>query len=817
MPDKPQQAGPLKFELFAGVNTATTRPGVPDEQAYWLDGFMPLAPRNLRTLYGIGEALYTATGKTIVCFYFYNIGAVPYCAVFLSDGSLIQVNTQTGATSTILASGSILNPSITQMGITQYGQQYLVAVANQTNGYWIWDGSLIYSAGSLAPIVTLTEVGAGYVSIPTVTATGGHGFGATFVASINNGVVTNVAITNPGFGYLGGDTVSLVFTGGLQAGSGASVAAILSDQVGGSGASISLIYSLSGGYYHVIGASVLAAGSGYSSLTAIALSGGNPTTNAVLSPTVVGGSLASVTSLSSGNYQFATVTPTVTDPGYYYVSSVSIISAGSEYGPNAAITASGGGAPQSQAILSPLLSGGETGSLASVTIDSGGVYGTNTVPTVVVTDSTTTAAGVVNLMPLGVQGNAAETYQGSVWVYDGPTVNFTAPGSVFNFATSAGGGSFKSADSYLKIGFVQGVSTNGFLFNIGDNSMNYISGVSTSGTPPTTTFTNNNSDPEVGTPYPAAITTLGQDILMANSTGIFVSSGGAFVKKSEPLDGIYNTVSNFAGLQLSAAKATIFGKRVWMVLAPIVDPVTGTPPQNTNAGASVGSVTLNFGSTLSQSLVGQLAYDVTNPNAITSGTTVASVSGVSNSTVTLSASVSSVVDSGDQVVFFKQKLLMWNGKWWWASLQDVPLTFISGQEIGSVYTAWGTDGTHIYPLFQNPSGFTKIAQSRLWDVNGYEFNKTVSRFWSIWQCYNTAQVNFTVDLDAVGIDGSGNQFTNTQSYPITGPTSAGFFVTPTQAVGQQGVLFGMTFVTTAYDMALISAEILPDPNYNYRG
>src|SRR5580704_2981316 len=107
MPDQQQQAqgdiAGLVFDKFAGVNTATTRPGVPDEMAYWLDGFIPLAPNNLRTLYGIGAAKYTATGgKTIVCFYFYNLGTTPYAIVFLSDGSAIQVNTSTGAATTVL-------------------------------------------------------------------------------------------------------------------------------------------------------------------------------------------------------------------------------------------------------------------------------------------------------------------------------------------------------------------------------------------------------------------------------------------------------------------------------------------------------------------------------------------------------------------------------------------------------------------------------------------------------------------------------------------------------------------------------------------
>ena len=33
------------MEAWGGVNTATLRPGIPDDQLAWCDGFMPLAPR----------------------------------------------------------------------------------------------------------------------------------------------------------------------------------------------------------------------------------------------------------------------------------------------------------------------------------------------------------------------------------------------------------------------------------------------------------------------------------------------------------------------------------------------------------------------------------------------------------------------------------------------------------------------------------------------------------------------------------------------------------------------------------------------------
>ena len=329
MPDQQQQPQPqqgdtagLVFDKFAGVNTATTRPGVPDEMAYWLDGFIPLAPNNLRTLYGIGAAKYTATGgKTIVCFYFYNLAAVPYAIVFLSDGSAIQVNTSTGAATTVLTAGTILGPSITSLGITQYGSQYLIIVSNQPSGYWVWDGTLLYNAGTLGPGMTLTNPGSAYQTVPSVTATGGNGAGATFVATIGGGVVTNVVMTNPGHGYLVGDVVTLVFTGGTLAGSGASLTAVLTHHAGGSGGVLTPVFTLSssgGGtsIYQCTGITITAPGTGYSAQIAAGFNAAPAGSYwGTIAPTGPPGVLVSQI---GGAINFADRAPDTGNPSYFY-------------------------------------------------------------------------------------------------------------------------------------------------------------------------------------------------------------------------------------------------------------------------------------------------------------------------------------------------------------------------------------------------------------------------------------------------------------------------------------------------------------------
>jgi hypothetical protein len=381
------------------------------------------------------------------------------------------------------------------------------------------------------------------------------------------------------------------------------------------------------------------------------------------------------------------------------------------------------------------------GVITGVTVASGGLYGSNTPPTVTVADAPVNASATVDLMPFGIKGTAVETYAGHVWVGDGPNINATAPGSATDFATSNGGVSFQATNSALKVGYTRLVSTNGFLFLIGDSAVDYISGVTTSGTPPTTTYSYLNADPETGTPYPASVLTFGNQLLLANSVGVHQLAGSTFTKISDDLDGsgipngLWGSVVNFGGNQLSASKATIFNKKVWMVLATVRDPISGA--------------TVN-------------------------------------------------------------KLFLWTGKFWAPSMQDVALTFIAPLEINSVLTAYGTDGTHIYPLFQIPStGFTKVVQSRLWDgPGGYMHVKAATRLFGIAYVYANSSPTFTVNID------NENSIMNA-SYVIT-PSATGYFEIPPEAVGQQGIMTGLTITTSAADMSLVSMA-LQDEIVGFRG
>jgi hypothetical protein len=728
-----------------GMNTATNRAGVDDKQCYWMDGVMPYEHRRARVMPGIGSLLYTATGiLTIVMFKAANLGSLPLLIVVLSDGSIVQVRTDTGAVTSIAPAATIPTPSQQTVQINQWGNQYVIIVSAQVNGYWVWDGISFYAAGTLGPVVTITSVGSGYKTAPTIVVSGDGGSGVVVAAQVSGGEVVSAQVVNPGSGFLANGSVTAVASGGNSAGSGGSVTASLTHLAGGTGGTIAVTwveYTPRTNLWEVQSASIVTGGSGYSSFAAVGWSAAQPgyvSVYPVIVLTITGGVITSLNIAQAGSALAENtfpVTPYVYDNGGYVVSSVHINNAGSGYSPSTQVAATGGSSPSAQATFLPDV---VSGTIASVTILSGGLYGGTIAPTLTVSDSAQNASLTVSLMPFAIQGNAVETYSGQVWVADGATYYVSAPGSVTDFATSDGGLNVTANASYLKVGFTALLNTNGFLYFIGDSSVSSVSGVQTTGTvTPTTTYTFLNVDPEVGTSWPNTVLEWGNAPFLANIWGEHVLYGSQMRKISDPLDGVYNSAAGFT-LTPSSAKAIVYNRKILCTLLPIVDPVSG----------------------LSQN-----------------------------------------------------KLLIWDGKKWWASLQDVALTYITTQEFNSNLTAWGTDGKHIYPLFQQPStAFTKTIQTKLWDNPSYMFNKASTRFFGVALYNSTLSPNLTVDIDTVNQQSG----TVTAGYTITGPAQTGYFIVPPQAVGQQGVLLGMTVQTNAADVEIVSLAI-DDKIVGYRG
>jgi hypothetical protein len=797
----------LAFEGFTGLNTNASRPGIKDSELSWCDGFMPLGDSNLRTLPGIGPGIFPAPSGTTIKFYdFGNIATTPLMIVFPSDGSIWQVNTTTLVATRMAPPATITNVARNAVGITQWGNAAIIVVAQQANGYFVLDGTLFYQAGTLAPFDAsqLTSGGSAYTSLPIYTVYGGSGSGVTLTPVLTNGSITDLIITNAGTGYLPGDIVQVGFSGGgsdttpiLQAVLATGVVQYLTLVSGGSGfptGTFALGFSGGGGSGAIgtfttsggVVQSVLLTGGGANYTGSPTVSFPISGSGAAITATESGGAVNSLTivtggsgyvpgtyplAFSGGGGTGASATYTVNPSGV--VASTTITAGGTGYtsGPTVTIPTGGGavaiaaitpGAIVSVNIIqggtnltgTPLLTvvggGGSgaaltavltSGSITGVTVTNGGT-GFTSVPAIEVQAGFNNAASaILSVMPFGISGASAETYQSRVWVANpfstnpqgaGGTVNFTAPGSYTDFATADGGGSFTSNDSFLRVAYVGLIQTNGFLYLIGDSSVNYIGGVTTSGNPPQTSFTNQNADPETGSPYPGTMDVIGSNIVFANAFGAHVSYGGRVAKISEPLDGFYSSVPNqFGGFPLSAAKAIVYGKRIWALLVPVIDQFT------------------------------ELQVN---------------------------------------------KLCMWNPdrKAWWTTQQDVALTYVNTQEIASVETAYGTDGTNVYPLFTTPSvAFQKVAQSKLWaKPGGYMHEKTANRVWLVAQYFSGLSPGITFDTDNDADQPSSVVLTPTLASP-----PVGFYVSPPTASSQVGTLLGVTLVTSAADVALISAAI----------
>ena len=385
---------------FKGMNLHDAPHAIEDQEFTWIENFVRLGNGSLRSLWDKSPSFYTPpTGKTIVYFAFYTLATDYYCALFLSDGSAVQLNMTTFATTTIGPAGTFYDAGSGYLPYCkQWGSIYLlICNRNTTNDYWEWDFALLYGAGTAAPQgVNVNSIGFSYSSTPTITAYGGSGSGMTFASTVNNGGIAEINITNPGTGYQPGDVVQLAFSGGgsdtsaileavLSSGSvgGVSITAAGSGYTsasvaftgggGGSGAAGTVIISTGS----VTSTTSLVGGSGYTTAPTITFSGGGGGSGAAATATVLAGAVTGIvitnggtgytvapTIAFSGPGTGASATAVITGAGK--ITGVSITNPGSGYtvAPTATISGTGSGAT-AQAVLAPV-------GVASVTVVNGG-------------------------------------------------------------------------------------------------------------------------------------------------------------------------------------------------------------------------------------------------------------------------------------------------------------------------------------------------------------------------------------------------------------------------------------------------------------
>lgn len=567
---------------FSGMNQkSTSRQDGKDQEAWYIENFIKTGEGCLRTLWDQGSPLYTApTGKTIIYNFFYNIGLTDYVAIFFNDGTAVQVDMSGNVTTISATANTFYNSGISAQipGCSQSGSSYLLIVNNFTvNGYWIWDGVNLYGAGSLGPLVTIVNSGAGYGSAPTVVAYGGSGTGATFVATVSGGNVTNIAITNPGSGYGPNDQVQLYISGG-GSDSEAELTAVLS-----SGTLESVVITNPGsGYTPGTYALGITGGGGTGGAGTYTVDSSDTVVSAVITTPGSGYTGTPTISFPSGGGTGATGFATL-NPGS--IGSVTVVHGGSNFTGTPTITFVGGGG--SGATATAVLT---SGVITSVTVTNKGT-GYTSVPAVVVASGfNNAAAATVSLMPFGVSGSSIETFQGRIWipfpykngsfqsqgVNNGDIFLVSAPGSVSDFAVSDGGDVFTNSDSFLRKQYVNIKQNNGYLYTLGDSSVSVISNVQTSGSPATTTFNYQNTDPQIGASWRDTVQVYSRTILFANPLGVHGLYGGSVNKVSPQMDNIFNNAVFPAagGATPSSAVANIYGTKVYLINMTIKDPFT---------------------------------------------------------------------------------------------------------------------------------------------------------------------------------------------------------------------------------------------------
>ena len=163
----------VTLNAWKGLNVQARRGSIDDEEEYWNENFFAIGPGNLRTCWGHGPAIYTApTGTQIwrIFFGFYGnqtpqFGAPPPGAMgwmFLSDGTIDEVDLNTGIVTGLRAAGPAWGPATYPQlwaSAKVWRPQFFGSTLGQVGGVlfgspaglYAWDGTTLSKPGDDAP------------------------------------------------------------------------------------------------------------------------------------------------------------------------------------------------------------------------------------------------------------------------------------------------------------------------------------------------------------------------------------------------------------------------------------------------------------------------------------------------------------------------------------------------------------------------------------------------------------------------------------------------------------------------------------------
>ena len=123
---------------FGGMNVKNSPIAIDDNEFTWVENFILIGKGAARTAWDVAPPIYANPG-VIVNYFFYTIATTYYCIVFLTNGSAVQINVETLASTTITPPSPFYDLSApTNLPFAKpWGTQYLLICNNNTsNDFW---------------------------------------------------------------------------------------------------------------------------------------------------------------------------------------------------------------------------------------------------------------------------------------------------------------------------------------------------------------------------------------------------------------------------------------------------------------------------------------------------------------------------------------------------------------------------------------------------------------------------------------------------------------------------------------------------------
>jgi hypothetical protein len=549
----------IVFEHLEKMNTQSVRQSLSEKEMAWLENLQPIAPNNFVAVPGPVVPALVNISETITAQYFAFIHGADYIISFTSSGSAWATNIGTGVAIQIVAPGTFSAPDMTVW------QESYVLFQDPTAGYCSWSGSIFVRAGGVSPVITITNPGTGYTTPPGVVITGGSGTGATAVATIGTPQVNAVSLISGGTQY--GPAPTVVFAGG--GGTGAAATASIDPR-----GLTSISVTNSGEYFAGTPPTSVSfsggGGSGASAQLHLDVNGNSHFVVSSISIVSAGSNYSSAptVTINGGTGNIATATCTV---GNGAVLSITLTNGGSGYTSPPTVSFSGGGSGGGASAVASI--GGT--SITSITLTNPGAgYLASDVLTVGIgggggSGGTATA----HVWPFVFKGRSIAVFQGRVWLTDvGASIQYSGTQGFDDFNAANAAGSFNITDTDLVHSIPALRNYNNYLFIMGDQSVKQIGNVSVSGS--TTLFTVVTLSSDQGTIYPRSCGSYNRVFMFVNSNGVYAVLGASVQKISDDLDGIFKLID--FSQQPQAALIDINGIHHIAFLVRYKDPLSST-------------------------------------------------------------------------------------------------------------------------------------------------------------------------------------------------------------------------------------------------